>query len=120
MQEERQTPGQGPEPPAPAPPEDAFKNTLDEKLARLPEKLWLKCQLLGGILLGLAGGLCLFHLGGTETFGSVGLVLAVLILLLFPNILQRNLTRSIQKGRTASVITFAAFLLVELVVQLVL
>lgn len=119
MQDERQSLNQQPEPPGQTPPEDTFKSALDEKLARLPEKLWLKWQLAGGVLIGLAGGLCLFYLGGTETFGSIGLVLAVLILLLFPNILQKNLSRSIQKGRTASVITFAAFLLVQLGIHLI-
>ena len=44
----------------------------------------------------------------------MGLVLAVVILLLIPNILQRNIARSLTRARMVSIIAFAAVLLVHL------
>ena len=93
--------------------EEEPRNALDTAVFRLTEKQWRLCQVMGGCLLGLLGGFCLFRLGSMETFSSTGLLLAVFVLMLVPNILQRNLRRSIGLGRTVSVITFAAMLLLE-------
>ncbi len=65
--------------------ENEYLSSLDRLLAGLSPEKWKLWQTIAGAVLGIAGGLCLFYLGGTETFGSVGLVLAVVILLLIPN-----------------------------------
>ena len=94
--------------------ENEYLSSLDRLAAGLSPEKWKLWQTIAGAVLGIAGGLCLFYLGGTETFGSMGLVLAVVILLLIPNILQRNIARSLTRARMVSIIAFAAVLLVHL------
>ncbi len=94
--------------------ENEYLSSLDRLVSNLSPEKWKLWQTMVGVVLGIAGGLCLFYLGGTETFGSFGLVLAVVILLLIPNILQRNIARSFTRGRMASIIAFTAVLLVHL------
>lgn len=94
--------------------DNEYLSSLDRLVSNLSPKKWKLWQTIVGVVLGIAGGLCLFYLGGTETFGSFGLVLAVVILLLIPNILQRNIARSFTRGRMASIIAFAAVLLLHL------
>lgn len=94
--------------------ENEYLSSLDRLAAGLSPEKWMLWQTIIGVVLGIAGGLCLFYLGGTETFGSVGLVFAVVILLLIPNILQRNIARSLTRARMVSIIAFAAVLLVHL------
>ena len=94
--------------------ENEYLSSPDRLAAGLSPEKWKLWQTMVGVVLGIAGGLCLFYLGGTETFGSVGLVFAVVILLLIPNILQRNIARSFTRGRMASIIAFTAVLLVHL------
>lgn len=84
---------------------------LDRKAAALTEGQWKALQLGGGAALGICGGLCLFYLGATETFGSISLLLALGLLLLLPSYLQRSLRRSIHLGRMASMAAFALFFL---------
>ena len=94
--------------------ENEYLSNLDRLAAGLSPEKWKLWQTIAGAVLGIAGGLCLLYLGGTETFGSMGLVLAVVILLLIPNILQRNIVRSLTRARMVSIIAFAAVLLVHL------
>ena len=61
--------------------ENEYLSSLDRLAAGLSPEKWKLWQTMVGVVLGIAGGLCLFYLGGTETFGSMGLVLAVVILL---------------------------------------
>ncbi|MEA5060126.1 hypothetical protein SDC9_198272 [bioreactor metagenome] len=103
--------GQGP---------DAGQNggELDHWASALTEGQWKAWQIGVGMALGAAGGLCLFYLGGTQTFGSVGFLLAIAILLLVPNILQRSLSRSIHMGRITSILSFTLALLVYFLINL--
>lgn len=94
--------------------DNEYLSSLDRLVSNLSPEKWKLWQTIVGVVLGVAGGLCLFYLGGTETFGSFGLVLAVVILLLIPNILQRNIARSFTRGRMVSIIAFAAVLLLHL------
>lgn len=94
--------------------DNEYLSSLDRLVSNLSPEKWKLWQTIVGVVLGIAGGLCLFYLGGTETFGSFGLVLAVVILLLIPNILQRNIARSFTRGRMVSIIAFAAVLLLHL------
>ncbi len=94
--------------------DDEYLSSLDRLVAGLSPEKWKLWQTIVGAVLGIAGGLCLFYLGGTETFGSIGLVLAVVVLVLIPNIFQRNIARSFTRGRMVSIIAFAAVLLLHL------
>lgn len=97
------------EPPAK---EGQAQTTLDLWLAALTGGQWKALLIGGGAALGLMGGFCLLYLDNTATFGSMGLLAAIAIMLLLPGALQRNLSRSIHLGRIVSVVAFALTLLV--------
>ncbi len=96
----------------PGPAEEPLQTNPDPWAARLTEKQWRALEIAGGIVLGVAGALCLFYLGGTETFGSVGLLAAIAIMLLLPNVLHTSLGRDLRLGRLVSIAAFALVLLV--------
>lgn len=106
MQEEQRPAGSPPEGS-----EEPAKSTLDLWALALTPGQWKALQLGGGAALGLLGGISLFYLGGTETFGSMGLLVAIGIMLLLPGALQRNLSRSIHLCRIVSVLVFTLVLL---------
>lgn len=84
---------------------------LDRRFAALSEGQWKALQIVFGLILGAAGSFCLFFLGGTITFNSMGLLMAVGVMLVIPSLLQRNLRRSIHLARIVSILSFALSLL---------
>lgn len=109
--QENQRPA-SPPPQEPDPKQEQAQTALDLWVAALTHSQWKALQIGGGTVLGLAGGVSLFYLDGTATFGSMGLLVAIAIMLLLPGALQRNLSRSIQLGRIVSIVAFALTLLV--------
>lgn len=92
-------------------PDQANQTELDRRFAALSEGQWKALQVVFGLTLGAAGSFCLFFLGGTITFNSLGLLMAVGVMLVIPSLLQRNLSRSIHLARLVSILAFALFLL---------
>lgn len=107
MQEERQGVQQGEEGAPDGACQEQALTDLDQRMAALTEGQWKALQLGAGAAVGICGGLCLFYLGATETFGSMSLLLALGLMLLLPSFLQRSLRRSIHLGRMASMVAFA-------------
>ncbi|MEA4970090.1 MAG: hypothetical protein VB051_06085 [Candidatus Pelethousia sp.] len=92
-------------------PDQAGQTDLDRRFAALSEGQWKALQIVFGLILGAAGSFCLFFLGGTITFNSMGLLMAVGVMLVIPSLLQRNLRRSIHLARIVSILSFALLLL---------
>ncbi len=92
-------------------PDQANQTELDRRFAALSEGQWKGLQVIFGLILGAAGSFCLFFLGGTITFNSMGLLMAVGVMLVIPSLLQRNLSRSIHLARLVSILSFALLLL---------
>lgn len=90
-----------------APPEPTeFQKKLD---ALTPEK-WKQYQILAGTVLGLFCSLSLGVLNRTKTFGSYGFIIAVVLALFVPNMLEKQAGRKIPALRTALIITIVIFL----------
>ena len=98
-------------------PEQTYQTDLDRLLSALSDTQWKALQIAFGIILGAAGGFCLFFLGGTTTFGSMGLLMAVGVMLVIPNLMQRSLSRSIHLARLVSILSFALLLLAFFIFQ---
>lgn len=91
---------------------------LQTKVRNLPEAKWVLYQRVGGGFLGLLCGFLLTYFGSfnsTDMFSTVG---AVLIALFAPNLIEKRLKRSVQKGRVALMIGLAIWMLAYLVIML--
>ena len=91
------------------PPEEL--DDLQKKVRDLPEKQWTLYQRIGGGFLGLLCGYLLTYFG-------YGTIAAVLIALLAPNLIEKRVKRSLQKGRVALMLGLAAWMLVYLAIML--
>ena len=89
--------------------EDSGMNGFQKAVARLSEKTWTLIQRIAGAILGVASGLALFWNGGSDTEQgfSWSLVLAIVIAMLIPNIIEKQSGRRINKLRVALVIALA-------------
>lgn len=89
--------------------EDSGMNSVQKAIARLSEKSWNTIQYVLGAILGLATGAALFWNGGgdNEQGFSYSLIVAVIIAMLIPNLLERKGLRRIPKLRIALVIVLA-------------
>lgn len=89
--------------------EDSGMNSFQKYIARLSEKTWTLIQRIVGAILGIAAGLALFWNGGSdnEQGFSWSLVIAIVIAMLVPNILEKQGGRRINKLRIALVIALA-------------
>ncbi len=92
-------------------PNQANQTELDRRFAALSNAQWKALQIAFGLILGAGGSFCLFFLGGTITFSSMGLLMAVGVMLVIPSLIQRNLSRSIHLARLVSILSFALLLL---------
>ena len=84
---------------------------LQTKVRNLPEAKWTLYQRIGGGFLGLLCGYLLTYFG-------YGTIAAVLIALLAPNLIEKRVKRSLQKGRVALMLGLAAWMLVYLAIML--
>ena len=87
---------------------------LDELQTRVhnyPEPKWTLIQRICGAALGVICGLMLTYLGNFPSIGMYGTIGAVLIALFVPNLVEKRVKRSIQKGRVALLIALAVWLI---------
>lgn len=92
--------------------EDSGMNQFQKFIARLDEKTWTLYQRIAGIILGIGAGIALFWNGGSnnETGFSYSLIVAVVIAMLVPNILEKQGGRRIPKLRMALVIAMGVMI----------
>lgn len=100
--------------------EDSDLNGFQRFIAKMDDKKWNLTQRILGIVLGLGAGLALFgenlfRKNAEEAMGSYSLILAVVIAMLIPNIIEKQAGRKIYVARTTMAIT----LLVTLVIYFV-
>ena len=98
------------QPPVATPPTEEL-DELQTKVRNLPEAKWVLYQRVCGAALGLLCGYLLTYFG-------YGTIAAVLIALLAPNLIEKRVKRSLQKGRVALMLGLAAWMLVYLVIML--
>ena len=93
--------------------EDSDMNSFQKFIARLDEKTWTLYQRIVGAILGVAAGVSLFWNSGKDTGEqtfSWSLILAVVIAMLIPNILEKQSGRRINKLRIALVIALGVMI----------
>jgi len=92
--------------------EDSGMNSFQKYIARLNDKTWTLIQRIVGAILGVASGLALFWNGGSDSEQgfSWSLVLAIVIAMLIPNILEKQSGRRINKLRVALVIALGVMI----------
>jgi len=92
--------------------EDSGMNGFQKWIARLDEKKWTLLQRIVGAILGVATGVSLFWNGGSdnEQGFSWSLIIAVVIAMLIPNILEKQGQRRIPKLRVALVIALGVMI----------
>lgn len=98
------------QPPVATPPTEEL-DELQTKVRNLPEAKWVLYQRVCGAALGLLCGYLLTYFG-------YGTIAAVLIALLAPNLIEKRVKRSLQKGRVALMLGLAAWMLVYLAIML--
>ena len=98
--------------------EDSDMNGFQKTIARMNEKTWTLVQRIVGAILGVASGLALFWNGGSdnEQGFSWSLVVAIVIAMLIPNILEKQSGRRIPKLRVALVIALAIMIVGYMVI----
>ena len=94
--------------------EDSDMNGFQKAIARMSEKTWTIVQRVVGALLGIASGVALFWNGGSDTQSgfSYSLIVAVVIAMLIPNLIEKKGLRRIPKLRIALVISLAAMIVI--------
>ena len=92
--------------------EDSGMNGFQKFIARMDEKTWTIAQRVVGAILGVASGVALFWNGGSDTEGgfSYSLIIAIVIAMLIPNILEKQGMRRIPKLRIALVIAMGVMI----------
>ena len=93
--------------------EDSDMNGFQKFIARLDEKTWTLYQRIVGAILGVAAGISLFWNSNRDTSEqtfSWSLILAVVIAMLIPNILEKQGGRRIYKLRIALVIALGVMI----------
>ena len=100
--------------------EDSDMNKLQRFVAKLDDKKWNLVQRIMGIILGLGAGLALFgenlfKKNAEEAMGTYSLVLAVVIAMLIPNIIEKQGGRKINLARVTMAITLLATLVIYFV-----
>ena len=98
------------QPPVATPPTEEL-DELQTKVRNLPEAKWVLYQRVCGAALGLLCGYLLTYFG-------YGTIAAVLIALFAPNLIEKRVKRSLQKGRVALMLGLAAWMLVYLAIML--
>ena len=98
--------------------EDSGMNAFQKWVARLDEKTWTLYQRIVGAILGVGSGVALFWNGGSdnEQGFSWSLVVAIVIAMLIPNILEKQSGRRIPKLRVALVIALAIMIVGYMVI----
>lgn len=91
--------------------EDSGMNGFQKFIARLDEKTWKLYQSVAGVLLGALSAVALFWDGNkTEGSFSYGLIVAVILAILVPNILDRKGLRKVNRMRVVLAITLGVII----------
>ncbi len=91
--------------------EDSGMNGFQKFIARMDERRWTLAQRITGALLGLIAGVALFMDNGkSEGAFSYSLIIAVVVALAVPNIIEKQGMRRAPKLRTTMVIVLAVVL----------
>jgi len=92
--------------------EDSGMNGFQKAIARMDEKTWTLVQRVVGAIMGVAAGVALFWNGGSDTEGgfSYSLIIAIVIAMLIPNIIEKQGLRRIPKLRIALVIALGVMI----------
>ena len=105
--------------------EDSGMNAFQKYCARMSEARWTLMQRIVGALLGIAAGMSLFwdtfmkteaSQQQRQSFFSMPLVIAIVIAMVVPNIIEKQSLRRIPKLRIALVIGLAAIIVVYFIV----
>ena len=102
--------------------DDSSLNAFQKKCARVKDDVWMKIQIVSGIVMGLITALALFWNGLTGTpenkdsMFSIPLIIALVVALAGPNIIEKQTARKIPKCRIVMAITLAAMIVVYFLV----
>lgn len=100
--------------------EDSNMNSFQRFIAKMDEARWTLVQRVAGALLGILAGVALFWdgmSGGKEGGFSYSLIIAVVIAMVVPNIIEKQGMRRIPKLRIAMVIALAVMIVAYLVLM---
>ena len=100
--------------------EDSGMSGFQKFIARMDEQRWTLTQRIVGVVLGLLAGVSLFwdSFSGKEEGGfSYSLIIAVVIAMLVPNIIEKKGLRRIPKLRVALVITLSVMIVAYLILM---
>lgn len=94
--------------------EDSNLNGFQRYIAKLDDAKWALVQRIAGSIMGILAGVALFWKTNTEQQGifSIPLLIALMIALVLPNIIEKQGLRRAPKLRIAMVIALAAVLVV--------
>lgn len=100
--------------------EDSGMNAFQKTLARMDDKKWALVQRVVGALMGLLCGVALFWNTSDSQQGgfSYSLIIAVLIALVLPNIIEKQGMRRAPQLRIAMVITLAIMIVAFFIITL--
>ena len=105
--------------------EDSGMNAFQKYCARMSDARWTLMQRVTGALLGVAAGLALFwdtlvrpspESQQQQGLFSLPLIIAIVIALIVPNIIEKQSLRRIPKLRTAMVIALALVVVIDFLV----
>ena len=102
--------------------EDSSLNGFQKRCARIKDDVWMKIQIAAGIVMGLGTALALFWNNVTgrpetsESAFSIPLIVALVIALAGPNIIEKQTARKIPKGRVTMAITLGAVVVIYFLV----
>jgi hypothetical protein len=85
---------------------------LQKKVRAIPDQQWLWIQRIAGALLGILSGFLLTYFGNFDSTRMYSTIGAVLVALLVPNLTEKRIKRSVQKGRVAMIIALGAWLVI--------
>ncbi len=81
--------------------------SLAEKAAKIDEKLWVRYQTIGGVVLGAAAGAMLFLVKDEGSFLPLNFILALAIAKFLPDYLEKQTGRSLRRARIALILVNA-------------
>jgi phosphotransferase system glucose/maltose/N-acetylglucosamine-specific IIC component len=89
-------------------------NGFQRFCAKMEDNTWTLCQRILGVVLGIASCVALFWRGSSDTENafSWSLIVAIIIAMWVPNIIEKQALRRIPKTRTSMVITMGIIIVI--------
>ena len=101
-------PDTAPEPAEPPQEEEPPEPTeFEKKIAAIPDDKWKKYQILAGLVLGLLSATSIVVVGRIESVSSMSIILAAVLALFVPNMLEKKGGRKIPVLRTTLILSLA-------------